>query len=245
MQNNFSVARLLNLAKSDFVTERRTLFVVALSLVGLMMLPYLLKLIPYMSVEGSSFHPEVCAKSSFFVIFVLWLIGISSSFKIYISRLRASAALMLPATNGEKFLLIFVRTLIVNVMAMVAIGIAIQLLWSVAMGVPMSWSIWFYSSAPNWMREVMMSCFIHSFYLLGATIFRRNAFVYTSLCGFGVLMLSLMGIGMYYFMTSIQFDNDFPLSTTFKIVLYVITIALTVAMWWLSWRRFTKLQLKK
>lgn len=242
MQNNFSIARLLNLAKLNFVIERRTLLVIALSLVGFMLLPYLMKLI---HMSGASFRTDICAESSFPVIAVLWLIGISSSFRPYVSRSKASAALMLPVTNGEKFLLIFVRTLIVNVMAMVAIGIAIQLLWSVAMGVPMSWSIWFYSSASNWMREVMMACFIHSFYLLGATIFRRNAFVYTSLCGLGVLMLVLMGIGMYHFMLSIQPHNDFVISTTFKIMLYMIAIVSTFTMWWLSWRRFTKLQLKK
>lgn len=244
MQNNFSIARLLNLAKLNFVIERRTLLVIALSLVGFMLLPYLIKLIPY--VYGSPFRTDNCAESSFSVIFVLWLMGISSSLKPYVRRAQSSAALMLPATNGEKFSLIFVRTLIVNMTAMVAIGIAIQLLWSVAMGVPMNWNTWFDSSTHDFVREIVAAGFVHSLYLLGATIFRRNTFIYTSLCGLGILLLIGTAIGLYLLhLLHVNPNVDVMLSDSHRVVSYVVTISLTVAMWWLAWRRFTKLQLKK
>lgn len=250
MKNSFSFDRFWNLSKLYDASTRRTSIVVLLCMAGVIMLPYIINVLSY--IYKGYFSAETCAQSSFIVIAIVWMASISASFKPYFSRSEASAALMLPATNREKFSYIFIRTFIVNYVVLVGLAFVIYAIWSLAVTGTMHMELWLDFTLKEGVYTLLVTGFIHAFYLLGASIFRRNSFILTSLCGLGLLMVFGFCIGIIinsWVDKAGNIDSNIDLLETINLwgrrVLPIVLGASTLFMWWLSWRRFTKIQITK
>lgn len=238
MKNSFSFQRFYALAKLNFATERRTIIAVGLSFVGFMMLRYIWPLM-LNAVTLTDIDAAKCAAPSIAIIFGIAIVATSVSFRKYFKRSSASAAIMLPATNAEKFAAIFVRTLIVNIAVLFALSAIIYLAWATALGQPFRWAPW--GVTGYWQYTVAAICMVHAILLFGATIFRRNALLYTllSLIGLAFIFSSIISP---FLQKSLFINLDMELVKT----IFIATQAVIAAGLWIwSYIRFTKIQITK
>lgn len=242
MKNSFSFNRIALLSKLYLATNRRILTIMGSITVGILMLYYIMPFMFSLIFSHTiNIDAAACAQSSLYILAVMFVVGISTSMTPYFKPRGASASLMLPATNAEKFLLIFVRTLIVNIVILVATSVVVNTLWSLALGQSIDWGVWFSFTLDGWIKEISLLCLLHSLFLFGATLFRRNALLYTIL----FLLAIMFVIGIVGTLIAVTLRTDMLSIEVAETITRYFLYALTVGLWYFSWRRFTKIQIAK
>lgn len=238
MKNSFSFQRFYALTKLNFATERRTIIAVGLSLFGFIMLCYIWPLMFRILSGGGELDIASLSGAAIPFISILATIAASLSFRPYFKRSSSCATLMLPATSAEKFISIFVRTYVVNIVAMYALGIIINLIWAAVLGQAFDWSVW---TGVDIVEGIASWSIAHAIFLFGATIFRRNALIFTFLC-FIAIMFTISLASTPFLLNAHPDTWDFGFLNR---LFFGAKLVIAVGLWIWSYIRFTKIQITK
>ena len=211
---------------------------------------------------------------TFNVIYVIvsYLVCLGSIFVPYTKKGKREALLMLPATNLEKYLAIVLYVTVIGGLA-IFLGFALgdtlrMVVRSVFYGdrwmtmIPAVWDILTPSIYPanghcdvvepmsylliHFISVVGSFVWVHSLYMLGGTLLRKYAFVFTSLFGIALLLLltwlmKQMSISMSQ---TVYIDDQYVrVVNASEYVFCVIEYVLIVFNYWASYRVFKGFQL--
>ena len=190
------------------------------------------------------------------VFFITLIIGPSLTLKsMNKSRQHKLNMLMLPATNGEKFLSLVVTAICTHLLTIIAaffIADLVQYIATIAFRFEetgfvttdllksntMMFSIMNMRAFPYIMAQIIVLLWIISVYLLGGMFFRRYAWLFVSL-GFFILMILFVQLVVHY-------KSDYIIEiqeNAFYITISIVFGLLTLLNVWLSYRLFCRLQL--
>lgn len=194
----FSVKRVKNLIVKDLVSSSK---IVLAMTVGLIFLQLLQLVVPYLRYSSYS-HLDVVWRSGLFNVSALWVVTVGIiPFTEYSKKYNRASAILLPATQEEKFAANFIMTFVI---------LPIMLLLSVAIGVGLSWvvntfrfesysfslSSDYFTNIDNWLS----SLFFVSIFFFGSIFFKKNRLIRT-IAGFaiyGFLLLAIVITIMYF-----------------------------------------------
>jgi hypothetical protein len=172
---------------------------------------------------------------------------------------KRSAYLLWPVSNLEKyissFLLSFVLTAVLTVGAFV-LADALRVLVDWLTGRIVIWGIpklgKLYEPAESWHMYWMLSTwafYVHSLYIVGGTLFRRQQFLLTSatIAVVGILLIMLLNQfnPQFDFITGTWDEKTYTYTRTFHPSFYIINSVLNVLIvfhYWLSYKLFCRMQ---
>lgn len=186
--------------------------------------------------------------------------NISGSFRRFFSAGKASAAFMLPASRGEKFLYAVLLNLVAVPVILLGVALLTDFVWSGALGFDNicveTWRVWSNHKFIVFTEPVTILLAIGyglcifawmAFFLTGAAVFRRRQFLWTTLVVFGVWMVFFAGMQVWVahdFNGMVRSVSDMEKVTGAWMV--VVWGSLWTAVWLtLAWRRFATLQITK
>lgn len=261
--NKFSWGRFWEYSRAVVLSERRSVLLKAFGFLGFCVIIYLIFNIGtifggkhYIANETRYVMPRmfVIVAGSFLVFF-----NISSSFKRFFSRGKASAAFMLPVSRTEKFMHAFLGNVIL-VPLFLTLGVLLNdALWSGLIGIKPMWSEldWFISEIGRNMKEdhgwfvasLMIGQFSSLlFYFLGSVFFRRHQFIFTVIANIiisipFILLMNIMIVRQLANRVDPFMMNQWMLD--WSIPSFIFSVVFSVVLFYLAWRRFATLQITK
>lgn len=240
--NNFSFNRLSLFAKSEIGSNRKQMLLFAgISVAVFMVINYFNYIASGETVEFSG-----AVVASWMFICGSVAINTSRAFQKYYHKGYASAALMLPVSQSEKFTFALVYNMLFVPFFLIVVGYAISLIWSMGCDAE---NIFF-----GFREEIVITVFSAlstlSFFFFGAVFFRRNQFGMTLLAltcigaaiVYGVyLMVTIFDLyDLPHWMASLDIDEIY-----WKYIQIGWNAVMLSAMCLLAWCRFRKLQITK
>lgn len=261
--NKFSWGRFWEYSRAVVLSERRSVLLKAFGFLGFCVIIYLVFNIgtifggkDYLSNEIRYVMPRmfVIIAGSFLIFF-----NVSSSFKRFFSRGKASAAFMLPASRTEKFMHAFLGNVIL-VPLFLMLGILLNdALWSALIGIKPMWGeldvilgeiskdlkedhAWFLASMILGQFSSLL------FYFLGAAFFRRHQFIFTVIANIIIAIPSILFFNIMMMREITQQGNPYFIEewlSDWSIPSFIFSVVLSVVLFYLAWRRFATLQITK
>lgn len=268
--NNFSFSRFVTYSKSELVSNRRMLLVLLGSVFAFFMITFYFN---HLGQPSSIYHMEDGASEpiitkyyelntpyilSWVGTLIFCMVFVSTAFKKYFQKGYASASLMLPVAQSEKFAFALIFNNIIVPLVLVGLASAVAYGWAMAYDIE-----WLFINIPPraFFDAAMGTCIYMSMFFYGSIFFRRNQFLYTLLSLFAIsTVLGYMGYLFMEWMIWWQPDltwlkdwlkdifkgwsNDEVISMV-RTVGEVVGVLFFMFMWRLSWVRFRKLQITK
>lgn len=239
MDNSFSTIRVLHFARALFCENPRRYIWTLITIMALPSLMYCINLISLsskMAVFGTDLDiikmAVLTSKSQSVAIgLVVWVIFTTQSFKIYSSRYRGINALMLPVSKFEKFTFHFLLSAIISPLVISILITITNWAWSYAlMDVPLNESMISLYNLDH-LEVIFTICFI---------VFTHALFFF-----FSVLIRKTSKIIAVYAAIYVVFMTSFMDYNTSKELICILLAIGAIALWYLSWYQFTKLQITK
>lgn len=254
MKNSFDFNRFGALASAYYISNGYSNMLKVVALVAFCSMMYL-----FSWTMGASSAQELIATRVliFIVAYFVWIYSVSRSFSTYFNRGSASSALMLPAARGEKFTLAAVDSLVVVPLAIGAVILLNDVVWTYIMDAQNMIVIEKFSPENEKHAFGIVSLFISlfitvgTFYFLGAVFFRRHQFLYTLISSFVLSSVLWSIVAKIIIVTGISSESDFVLMMSDKGEVYNVTIGLifhilmAAALLFFAWRCFKNLQITK
>lgn len=252
MNDKFSWKRFGWLVRSEMVGERRGLLLQLGGFALLCLLMYSLwninAIFGQKFLESAILFPRLIVIVCF-AIFVFF--NLSASFKRFFSRDRASAAFMLPAVRGEKFLYVVLKNMVIVPLVLLLILLANDLFWGSVFGFDDLAGIYWEIIVREWNAMFaqslfwgLVNCFaLMAFFLAGAVVFRRRQYWWTLLA---IFVLNIPAIILFQIEPRAVniFERSFD-SMGGMLVLNGITLCWGIGWMYVAWRRFSTLQITK
>ncbi|NLR90839.1 hypothetical protein [Flammeovirga agarivorans] len=251
MESKFNINRISNLFKYELVLLQQPLL---LSVVG-----FALFIIAICALSSTLEPRGVVTHQTLGTIYGL-AIGLGgpiiSSFSFHRIATKGGALnyLSLPASREEKFFVTFLSTAffypITVTLVFLVVELGAKLVWSLFGGSIFLFTVNDMISAEGLLGFTMSYLFVHSFYFLGSSLFRRYAFLKTTVIGFG-LFVGFWVVGVIVFLLffsngqfenmdySLQLDEE-TLQGTIKYVFQVGVSFTILALWILSFLKFKR-----
>ncbi|AZQ62783.1 hypothetical protein EI427_11230 [Flammeovirga pectinis] len=162
--------------------------------------------------------------------------------------------LSLPASREEKFLVTFVSTAIIYPLGLTVVFILTEFLatgiWMIIGGNFIMFTLSDMVEQEGLAEFMGSYLFMHAFYFLGAALFKKYAFLKTTVSFFAVsFVLWILGVALFFaFFSNGQFDNtsfDYQfdstsLEGTIKYIVRTGAVAVTIAMWGIAFLKFKR-----
>lgn len=265
MNDNFSWKRFGLLVRSEMAGERRGLLLKLGGFVVFCVIMYMLwnikvifgsSVVDHNNGLGYVIPRLFVAMGMGFIVYF----NLSGSFKRFFSRGKASAALMLPAAQSEKFLYAVLLNLIVVPVVLIVIAVLNDMLWAHLLGfrnICQAISMYsehvyspeqavLFSSGFN-VANVISTFSGMAFFFLGAVVFRRNQFLLTLLVNFVLTIPYLIYMQVAGFNNPQSMVDLFHWMGTDSGIWAIVGMGTLFTLIWMyiAWRRFSTLQITK
>lgn len=253
---NFSFNRFTTYCAAEIAVQKRSLLTTALGGIGAVILIYLLCGISYFEAlfSGESiadanfgFRYIMTARTILLVLYCIYVaLIISGGFRNYHKTLKASWTMLLPVSKGEKFLYtVLAYSVAVPLLTGVAL-FAVDALFCYIYGVqvdPMLENA--FSGWEPFIQSLLGGGAVVSAFLLGSVLFRRRQLLYTLLSVLGVSLIwsSLVACFMMFAVKDSTVAVIFPAWLS-DMVNYGAQPLIIIALVWLAWYKFRKLEIR-
>lgn len=229
----FNLIRFWSLCKRDFKLNLKT-DIMMLSVLGLL---------------SGFFLPDNRGGITSFSFLYLILLGFSI-FKEYHKKTSRTNILMLPISNFERYLVVFVRAFIyypiVLSLFMILGTLFFGILYSV-IGVGFDFTLlpkFYVEILKDWIDSIVHVHFVFALYFFGSIFYKKNAGLKFSLLLMGIIfsVFILFFIIAHYFFGALEIHNLKPMVELSDPIGIIIGIVITIFLLWISYLRVTEEQ---
>ena len=229
----FNLIRFWSLCKRDFKLNLKT-DIMMLSVLGLL---------------SGFFLPDNRGGITSFSFLYLILLGFSI-FKEYHKKTSRTNILMLPISNFERYLVVFVRAFIyypiVLSLFMILGTLFFGILYSV-IGVGFDFTLlpkFYVEILKDWIDSIVHVHFVFALYFFGSIFYKKNAGLKFSLLLMGIAfsVFILFFLIVHYFFGANEIHNLYPMVKNYKILEISFGILVSIFLLWISYLRVTEEQ---
>ena len=218
---------------------------------------------PQQLYETYNRYVKMTADSGVVIFYFFMLVAAGSMFLQMKDTRNRSAYLLWPVSNLEKYIINLLHSIVLTAIlafAAYVLADALRVFIDWVTGRIVIWGIpkFFEHIRVNigsdyWQNSWMLLTwifYIHSLYIVGGTLFRRQHFLMTSatIVIFTILLVTILNqidLPFDYFKTSVWDENTMRYITTFHPAFYVLHSVLCILVifhYWLSYKLFTRMQ---
>lgn len=267
MNNNFSFKRLCNLLRLQFTFDGRGVLIGAVGLFGIVSIIYFLTNINNIFANASDpsgkFENSMVMFSQFIMIPIagfVYMYLISQSFKPYFKRGAGAASMMLPATRLEKFTVALIK-LVTAPIAIMLVLMFTDFIW-VALVIRQpdqtifvsisEFLVELWDNDAGVLTTIAMMAGEIMLYFLCSALFRRHTFLMSiiAVSGFHLVVTLLGGIWFFSYFNDIENIGNFGFegfeeTSAIRYVFGIAQLLFVLAIGYITWLRFTRIQISK
>lgn len=255
--NSFSIKRFGMYAKSEIISRRRILLLWLVASFGLFMAAFYINHLsmPKLILNGEYdwvMGYSLAAPYSFSWLFIIGIsvVYISIAFKNYFNKLHSTFALVLPASQSEKFIFAALFYTVISPITLFLIASAISAMWAWAYDLPFGF---FDLSDCRTFIDVVIALYAFMLaFFYGAVRFRKYQLLFTLISLFVIgMFISYVGYIFHKFDLDLayiqewvkQFDRE-SVRCVIRAILEILGLLTSATLLFMTWCRFRKLQAK-